>query len=140
MATDVLPAALARQTATPDTTSPEASRKPALLRRLFDAIVEAQTRRAEREIARLLRTPGLPPRRRRLTARAPSHARRQGAAFPTTISRKGTVMIATAIYILNAIRRALDKTGRGLSMLADAFAEAQEFRRAMRRKHRHVEE
>jgi hypothetical protein len=49
-------------------------------------------------------------------------------------------MIATAIYILDAIRRALDKAGRGLSMLADAFAEAQEFRRAMRRKHRHVEE
>ena len=34
-------------------------------------------------------------------------------------------MIATAIYILDAIRRALDKAGRGLSMLADAFAEAQ---------------
>ena len=49
-------------------------------------------------------------------------------------------MIATAIYVLNAIRRALDKTGRGLSMLADAFVEAQEFRRTMRRKHRHVEE
>lgn len=49
-------------------------------------------------------------------------------------------MIATAIYVVNAIRRALDKAGRGLSMLADAFTEAQEFRRAMRRKHRHAEE
>jgi hypothetical protein len=53
---------------------------------------------------------------------------------------KEPVMIATAIYVVNAIRRALDKAGRGLSMLADAFTEAQEFRRAMRRKHRHAEE
>lgn len=56
MATDVLPAALVRQITAPGTTSPEAPRRPTLLRRVFDAIVEAQTRRAEREIARLLRT------------------------------------------------------------------------------------
>ena len=58
MATDVLPAALAGDSAAPDTTSLPASRKPALLRRLYDAIVEAQTRRAQRELARLLRSPG----------------------------------------------------------------------------------
>ena len=58
MATDVLPTALARDSAAPDTASLAASRKPALLRRVFDAFVEMQTRRAQRELARLLRAPG----------------------------------------------------------------------------------
>ena len=49
-------------------------------------------------------------------------------------------MLATAVYILDAIRRAFDKTGRGLSMLADAFEEAQAFRRAAQRKFPHLEE
>jgi hypothetical protein len=59
MVTDILPAALARQSAAPGTASLAASRQPALLRRVFDAIVEMQTRRAQRELARLLRTPGI---------------------------------------------------------------------------------
>ena len=49
-------------------------------------------------------------------------------------------MLATALYILDAIRRAFDKTGRGLSMLADAFEEMQDFRRAAQRKFPHIEE
>jgi hypothetical protein len=36
-------------------------------------------------------------------------------------------------HILDAIRRAFDKTNRVLSMLADAFEEAQDFRRAANR-------
>ena len=49
-------------------------------------------------------------------------------------------MIPTVIYVVHAIRRAFGKIGRGLSMLADAFAEAQDFRRAAHRKYPHVEE
>jgi hypothetical protein len=69
MATDALPAAFARD---PDLTAVAARarvakpacasrsrKKPTLLRRLYLAIVEAQTRLAEREIARLLRTHNL---------------------------------------------------------------------------------
>ena len=49
-------------------------------------------------------------------------------------------MIATVLYILNAIWRALNKTARGLVILAEAFAEAQHYRRSISRKYRHVEE
>ncbi len=49
-------------------------------------------------------------------------------------------MLPTIVYVLDAIRRAFNKSGRGLSMLAHAFAEAQELRRAIRRKYRHMEE
>ena len=49
-------------------------------------------------------------------------------------------MIATVIHILNAIWHACGKTRRGLVMLADAFAEAQHYRRSISRKYRHVEE
>ena len=55
MATDALPAVLAPDRAAAETSALAPARKPSLLRRVFDAIVEAQTRRAEREIARLLR-------------------------------------------------------------------------------------
>jgi len=55
-------------------------------------------------------------------------------------SRKGSIMIATVLYILNAIWGALNKTARGLVILADAFAEAQQYRRSISRKYRHIEE
>jgi hypothetical protein len=35
-------------------------------------------------------------------------------------------MLPTVIYLLEAIRRALKKSGRGASMIAGAFAEAME--------------
>ena len=58
MATDTLPAAFVSADDTP--AAPLApARKASLLRRLFDAIVEAQTRRAQREIARVLGPRGL---------------------------------------------------------------------------------
>jgi len=49
-------------------------------------------------------------------------------------------MLATALYILEAIRRAFKNINRVLSMLADAFEEAQDFRRAAQRKYQHIEE
>jgi len=58
MATDALPAVFSPDRAAPDTSALAPARRPSLLRRMFDAMVEAQTRRAEREIARLLRRPG----------------------------------------------------------------------------------
>ena len=58
MATDALPAVFAPDRATPETSALAPARKPSLLRRVLNAMVEAQTRRAEREIARLLRSPG----------------------------------------------------------------------------------
>ena len=58
MATDALPAVFAPDRAAPDTFALAPARKPSLLRRVLNAMVEAQTRRAEREIARLLRRPG----------------------------------------------------------------------------------
>jgi hypothetical protein len=42
-------------------------------------------------------------------------------------------MIALLIYILDAIRRALQKFGRGILLVGEAFIEAQEIRRALRR-------
>ena len=49
-------------------------------------------------------------------------------------------MIAITIYLLDAIRRALAKAGRGLSMLANVFTEAQDVRRSINRSHHHAEE
>jgi hypothetical protein len=55
MATDALPAVLAPDRAAAETSALAPARKVSLPRRMFDALVAAQTRRAEREIARLLR-------------------------------------------------------------------------------------
>ena len=54
MATQVFPTTLSPDRAAPDTPALKLSQKPTLLRRLYDAIVESQTRRAQREIARYL--------------------------------------------------------------------------------------
>jgi len=54
MATHVFPTALSPDRVAPGTPALKPSRNPALLYRLFDAIVESQTRRAHREIARYL--------------------------------------------------------------------------------------
>jgi len=54
MATQVFPTTLSPDRGAPDTPALKPSRNPALLYRLFDAIVEVQTRRAQREIARYL--------------------------------------------------------------------------------------
>ena len=59
MATDALPAVLAPDRAAPETSALAPARKPSLLRRMFDAIVAAQTLRAEREIARHMPAHGL---------------------------------------------------------------------------------
>ena len=47
-------------------------------------------------------------------------------------------MLPTMIYVLRALRRALQKFGRGALLVGEVFSEAQEFRRAMR--HRHMDE
>jgi len=44
-------------------------------------------------------------------------------------------MLPTVIYLLDAIRRALKKSGRGLSMVAGAFHEAMADWRAAGRKY-----
>jgi hypothetical protein len=44
-------------------------------------------------------------------------------------------MLATVIFVLGVIRRALKKTGRGLSITADAFDEALRNCHAARRKY-----
>ena len=44
-------------------------------------------------------------------------------------------MIPTVIYLLEAIRRALKKSGRGLFMLADVFREAMHDWREAKRKY-----
>jgi len=72
--------------------------------------------------------------------RAHRHAPVIEARYFRDHSRKATIMIATVLYILNAIWRALNKTARGLVILAEAFAEAQHYRRSISRKYRHVEE
>ena len=54
MATQVFPNTVSPDRVVPDTPALKPSRNPALLYRLFDAIVESQTRRAQREIARYL--------------------------------------------------------------------------------------
>jgi hypothetical protein len=42
-------------------------------------------------------------------------------------------MLAVLIYIVEAIRRTLRKLGRTLSVVAESFQEAQEYRRKMPR-------
>lgn len=49
-------------------------------------------------------------------------------------------MLPTLVYVIDAIRRALQKARRGMFMLADSFVEGQEFRRTMRAKYRYMEE
>jgi hypothetical protein len=44
-------------------------------------------------------------------------------------------MLPTVIYLLEAFRRALKKSGRGLFMLADVFREAMHDWRAAKRKY-----
>jgi hypothetical protein len=44
-------------------------------------------------------------------------------------------MLPTIIYVIDAIRRALEKTGRGVSIVIQAFYEAQKFRHATRSKY-----
>ena len=44
-------------------------------------------------------------------------------------------MLTIAIYVIGSIRRALKKTGRGMSMVAEAFEEAIEQTDAARRKY-----
>ena len=49
-------------------------------------------------------------------------------------------MLPTLIHLIDLIRRALRKANRGMSILADAYEEAQEFRRTLRRKYPHAED
>ncbi len=44
-------------------------------------------------------------------------------------------MIATAVYLLDLLRRALKRTNRTLALFADAFDEARERSRAAQRKY-----
>ena len=44
-------------------------------------------------------------------------------------------MIATVIHLIEAIRRALKRANKGLSMIAETFAEALDQHRAARRKY-----
>jgi hypothetical protein len=44
------------------------------------------------------------------------------------------------MHLIDLIRRALRKANNGMSMLADVYQEAQEFRRSLRRKYPHVED
>ena len=44
-------------------------------------------------------------------------------------------MVAILIYVVDTIRRALDKFGRGLSIIVESYREAQNFRRRMPRLH-----
>jgi hypothetical protein len=48
-------------------------------------------------------------------------------------------MLSIIVVLLDALRRALNKSGRGLFMLAGAFAEAMEDWRRTRRKYPFVE-
>jgi hypothetical protein len=54
---------------------------------------------------------------------------------PGFARKKENVMLPTVIYLLHAIRRALKKTGRGLSMVADTLPEALADWRAAARKY-----
>ena len=44
-------------------------------------------------------------------------------------------MIATVIHLIEAIRRALKRANNGLSIIAEAFAEALDLQRAAKRKY-----
>jgi hypothetical protein len=79
----------------------------------------------------------LPSLSRLATPRLPLPRRR---VEPAHRLARGSVMLPTLIYILDAIRRALQKLGRGISLFADACDEAEEFRRTMHRRYWHLEE
>jgi hypothetical protein len=49
-------------------------------------------------------------------------------------------MLPTLIHLIEVIRRALRKANDGMSMLAEVYQEAQEFRRSLRRKYPHAED
>jgi hypothetical protein len=44
------------------------------------------------------------------------------------------------MHLIDVIRRALRRANNGMSMLADAYQEAQEFRRSLRRKYPYAED
>ena len=135
--------------------APAAAHAPArvsLLRRLYIAILVSQMRRAQREIDRKLG-----PRRaatriahRDSAAALISSSRRLGGVLPTRLQAKTFLqatfptttqeqedypMLPTVIYLIEAIRRALKKSGRGVFMLVDVFGEAMEDWRKAKRKY-----
>jgi hypothetical protein len=58
------------------------------------------------------------------------------AALPTTTQEQEDYpMLPTVIYLIDAIRRALQKSGRGVFMLIDVFGEAMEDWRKAKRKY-----
>jgi hypothetical protein len=61
----------------------------------------------------------------------------QAGVLPPTHSQeqKDIAMLPTVIYLLEALRRALKKSGRGLFIVADAFQEAMHDWRAAKRKY-----
>jgi hypothetical protein len=72
----------------------------------------------------------------RYMRRNKSASRKSGNAWITTRTKVASMAtIPVLIQLVEAIRRALQKTGRGLSLLVEAFIEAQEDCRRMARKH-----
>ena len=58
------------------------------------------------------------------------------ATFPTTTQEQEDYpILPTVIYLIEAIRRALKKSGRGVFMLVDVFGEAMEDWRKAKRKY-----
>jgi hypothetical protein len=49
-------------------------------------------------------------------------------------------MLPTLIHLIEVIRRALRRANDGISMLAEAYQEAQEFRRSLRGRYPHAED
>ena len=49
-------------------------------------------------------------------------------------------MLPILIHLIHLIRRAVRRANHGMSMLADVYEEAQEFRRSLRRKYPHAED
>jgi hypothetical protein len=49
-------------------------------------------------------------------------------------------MLPTLIHLIEVIRRALRRANDGISMLAEANQEAQEFRRSLRGRYPHAED
>jgi hypothetical protein len=58
-----------------------------------------------------------------------------GGLSTTTQEQEDDPMLPTVIYLIEAIRRALKKSGRGASMLVDVFGEAMEDWRKAKRKY-----
>src|SRR3954449_2391427 len=67
------------------------------------------------------------------------HARKRRPPNRSLASRckkkRNTAMLPTVIYVIEALRRALKKSGRGLFIVADAFREAMHDWRAAKRKY-----